>query len=114
MPIIYGVDTNKSITPKDARDAVVLCFIRAHKEILDEMKEFAPEMTEEEFKKFKRFDVIQNIRKFFEEIGGNYDNPDKESLIKILDKLKIFALNFRHREIVDKHYNEMMVLINKL
>ena len=114
MPIVYGVDTNNPITPKNVRDAVVLCFIQAHKDVLDEMKEFAPEMPEEEFEKFKRFDITQNLRKFFEEIGGDYGNPDKESIIKVLDKLKIFALNFRHREIVNKHYNEIMILVNKL
>ena len=38
---MYGVDFSKKITPLMARDAIIVCFRQAHKEILDLMDEYA-------------------------------------------------------------------------
>ena len=116
MVIIYGVDTEKPITPKDVRDAIVRCFVEAHGEILDLMRGTgsATSVSDEDFEKMKKMNVKELIRGFFQEAGGDYENPTKESLIAVCDRLAEFAKNFRKPEVIEKHYGEIMQLMEKL
>ncbi len=112
MSKIYGVDPDKKVTPIVARDAMVACFVKAHSKILEDLKQYS-DVSEEEFEKVKRLDVELLVKKFFSDVGGDYDHPTKESLIKVCDKLAEFAKNFRNPKIITKHYNEIMSLIKK-
>ncbi|OGD86844.1 hypothetical protein A2164_01400 [Candidatus Curtissbacteria bacterium RBG_13_35_7] len=88
MSIIYGVNTEERFTPKDVRDAIILCFTQAHKKALDDtLKDSASDMTMAEFEELKKINILQMIHNYFEEIDGDYENPTKESLIAICDKL---------------------------
>ncbi|MBT4647922.1 hypothetical protein HN827_10110 [archaeon] len=111
---IYGVDLSKEVTPIMVRDAIINCFLNAHSEILDEMKEFGDFESEKEFEKMKLFDIKSLIEKYFEEVNGDFDNPTKESLLEVIGKLQEFAKNFRKPKIVNKHSGEIMKLIKKL
>ncbi len=111
---IYGVDPTKDITAVQARDAIIRCFVSAHCENLENIKEYGDEISKEHFEKLKKINVESLIKKYFKEIEGNYKNPSKEDLIKICDKLAEFASNFREQKIIKKHYQEIMQLINKL
>jgi uncharacterized protein YpuA (DUF1002 family) len=59
-------------------------------------------------------DQLKIIAKMFEKTGGDFDHPTKESLVKALDGLAEFSKNFRNQEVVDKHYNEIKELVDKL
>lgn len=111
---IYGVDVSKEVTPIMVRDAIVECFLKAHSQILNEMKEYGEFESEEEFEHMKLFDVKSQIQIFFEEVDGDFDNPTKNSIIKLLGKLQEFAKKFRNPKIVEKHTKEIMTLVNKL
>ena len=111
---VYGVDITKKVTPLMVRNAITSCFLNAHSEVLDEMKEFGEFESEEEFEKMKLFDVSGLIKKFFEDVNGDYENPTKESILKVLKKLQEFAKNFRKTKIVNEHTKQIMVLVNKL
>ena len=39
-------------------------------------------------------------------LGADFDNPTKEDLAKVMNKLVDYAVNFRNPEIVKKHYDE--------
>ncbi len=114
MTFIYGVDIDRPVSPKDVRDGIVECFAQAHKEQLDKLKNHHLNVPCDEFEEIKKIEVRQILRKMFEDTGGDYDNPTKESILKALEKLKELALNFRDKSIVEKHYNEILGIIKKL
>ncbi|KKR21916.1 MAG: hypothetical protein UT50_C0002G0007 [Candidatus Moranbacteria bacterium GW2011_GWA2_39_41] len=111
---IYDVDLTDDVTPLEVRDAMIRCFVQAHAEVMQEMKEYHKFDSEEEFKKMEQMNVSALIRSIFGDIGADFDNPTKEDLAKVMNKLVDYAVNFRNPEIVKKHYDEMMLLFNKL
>ena len=114
MNIVYGIDTDKQVNPKDVRDAITECFTQAHSEALSDLESYSKDLSQTEFEEMKRINVRQMIRNFFDETGGNYDSPNKDSILKVIEKLKEFAHNFRDQTIIDKHFKEILVLIEKI
>lgn len=114
MTIIYGVDTGKPVKAEDVRDALVECFTQAHSEALADLKNYSEEVTDVSFEEIKRINVRQMIRNYFEDVKGDYDKPTRDSIIKVVEKLKEFANNFRDKKIIESHFMEMKDLIEKL
>ncbi len=115
MAIIYGVNTEQPVSPEDARDALVECFTGAHKSVLEQsMSGLAEEMSEKEVDAFEKLNVKQMIRNFFDEVGGDYEKPAKESIIAVCDKLAEFSKSFRDQQLITKHYGEIMQLVGKI
>lgn len=108
---IYGVDIEKKVTPKMVRDAVILCFEKAHREIIDS---YSHDLSGKELEYFRKMNVEGIVRKMFSDTGGDFDKPTKESLIKMLDALQDFASDFRRPEIIRKHVSEIKILLGKL
>lgn len=102
---IYGVDDDKEITPTLVRDAIVKCFFNAH--CLDSG---LPQDSEEANKEY----CTEIIKKGFKRTNGDFDNPTKESIMKVLEYLAEFSKNFRDPGIIKKHFNEILTLVNKL
>ena len=111
---IYGVDTTKEITPIMVRDAVVKCFTSAHKEVLNQMDEFHSWESKKEREEFRKLEIELVIKDVFRQVGGDFSDPSKEDLLKVLDELADLATKFRSPEIVKKHYEEIMGLVKKL
>jgi len=111
---IYCVDTSKEVTPIMVRDAIIECFIMAHAEILEMMKEFQEFKTKKEFEDMKQLDIRLLVEKQFQELDLDFSNPTKQDLIDVVAKLSEHATNFRKPDVIKKHYNEIMVLINIL
>ena len=108
---IYGVDLSGKITSIQVRDAIIKCFFQAQEELMKYMREttkFKPEEIEKMYVDFV-------IEKAFEDVGGDFKNPTKETLIQVIMKLKEYAAGvFRDPEIVEKHAGEIKQLIDKL
>lgn len=103
---IYNVDPSQKITPLMVRDAIVECFYHAH--CAD--SEISVSAEENDNRNY-----CQSIaRKAFEDSDDDFDRPTKKSIVSAINNLAEFAKNFRDPEIIKKHYNEIMVLINKL
>ena len=112
--VIYGIDLSKKVTPAMTREAIVCCFEKAHKEVIEKMnknKEFSSRREKESFEKLQIRLIIIDI---FEEAGADFNNPTKQGIITALSKLREFGLKFRSPEIVEKHYNEIMKIVNKM
>ena len=108
---IYGVDLSGKITPVQVRDAIIECFSQAQEELKEYLKE-DPEFKPEEIEKIYVDSIIKNA---FEEVGGDFKNPTKETLIQVVMKLKEYARDvFRDSEIIEKHAGEIQQLIDKL
>lgn len=111
---IRACDPSEEITPITVRDTIIQCFTDAHTEILEMMKEYHEFKSEEEFEEMKKMDVKILIQAKFKEIDADFDNPTKDDLLAVISKLADFATSFRKPGIIERHYKEMMALINKL
>jgi len=114
MTVIYGINTDEPVNPHDVRDAIVSCFVAAHEEILNDLKNYAGDMPPEEFERIKLLNIQQLVRRYFKDVGGDFEEPTKEKILLVLEKLKEFASHFRNPEIIVKHYGEIMTLVQKL
>jgi len=112
--IIYGVDVNKNVTPVMVRDAIIQCFYEAHCNILELARETFGHPPEKKFEEMKKSHVEELIHDIFHSIGGDFDNPTKDNLLKVLEHLKKFASFYRKPDVIKKHVSEIMLLINKL
>lgn len=105
MANIYGVDTDSEVTPGKVRDAITVCFNEAH---------CADAGIAESEMPVKKQYCEQIVKKAFADSGGDFENPTKESILAALEELKKFAANFRDQSIIQKHYQEIMKLMEKL
>ena len=112
--IIYGVDISKEVTPVMVRDAIIDCFTKAHSDVLEEMKDYTDIESKEKIEEMKRGTVKSFIESKFEEVGGDFNNPTKKTLIQIVMELAEYASKFRQPIVIDRHMDEIMRLINKL
>ena len=110
---IYGIKLEDDITPNMVRDAIVQCFFEADIEVLKElfMKSDFDSIEDKNIGK-KHVEIV--IKKMFNDVKGDFNNPTKESLINVVNKCKKFAGLFRDKDTIEKHANEIMMLINKL
>lgn len=102
---IYGVDPAKNLTPLIVRDALVECFRQAH------CADAGIDIIDGDTNKMYCQEIV---RKAFTDAGFNFDTPSKEGILKAMDNLAEFAKKFRDQSIVQKHYSEIMKLINNL
>jgi len=105
MAIIYGVDTEKQVTPLIVRDAILECFFQAHCE--DASLGNGDEKVNKDY-------CAQVVKKAFKEGGADFEKPSKEDILKALGKLQEFSKNFRNQEVITKHAGEIMKLVEKL
>lgn len=103
--LIYGVDIGQNVSPAQVRDALVECFNQAHCEMVELGEN--DEVVNKEYCK----SVVKNA---FSEVGGDFENPTKEKLIAVMGHLAKFSETFRKPEIIQKHSEEIMSLVNKL
>jgi len=111
---IYGVNLNGDISPFDIRDAIIECYYQADKEVLNVLFSTENFSSLEDKEKTKRHHIEVMIKKFFDDVNGDFNNPTKESLIDVINKCREFASKFREKEVIEKNYNEIMTLISRL
>lgn len=102
MVVVYGLDLEKEITPILVRDAITRCFIEAHRD-----DSGIEDGESEEY-------CIEIVKKAFKETGGDFNYPSKESLVEVIKNLANFSKSFRNQELISKHYNQILEVINKL
>jgi len=112
--ISYGVDISKKVTPIMIRDAIIECFTKAHESVLEEMRDYADLKSEETLSEMKHKTVKSLVESKFKEVGGDFNNPTKDTLLQVITKLAEYASAFREPIVIDKHFDEIMHLINKL
>jgi len=107
----FGVDVSGDVSSFDVREAIVNCFLDAHKNVLEgERKDVFGDkegLTE-------KIEVEGLIREMFEENGGDFDNPTKESLEAVVEALKVYASKFRSQKEIEKHARIIMNLIKRI
>ncbi|MFA5358164.1 MAG: hypothetical protein WC308_04600 [archaeon] len=112
MTMVYGIDTENSVTPLMVRNAIEAFMLGAHAETLEGMKGFQKFDSDEAFEEFKKQYVSVFIRGLFASTGGNYNLPTKESLIRVVEALKVYAADLRNKEFIEKNVALAMEMIN--
>lgn len=112
--IIYGVDATKDVTPILVRDAIIQCYYEAHCEILEHARDTFGKPPREKFEKMKKEHVKELVENIICTNGGDYKNPDKNCLLKLIKQLEKIASIYREPEIIEKHVSEINILMNKL
>ena len=105
MALIYGVDTESTVTPIMVRDAIDRCFYEAHCAVVE-----LPESNELE----RHLYCTTVLRRGFELTGGDFDSPTRDSLIQAMNYLAEYSKSFRDPLVVTQHYQEIMQLIEKI
>lgn len=103
--MLYGVDLEKSITPTIVRDALVECFYDAH---------CADAELGTDNPVLKKAYILEILKKTFADVGGNFDEPTKETMLKVMNNLSKFAKNFRDKTIIEKHARQIIQILEKL
>lgn len=111
---IYGVDVNKNVTPVMVRDAIIQCFYEAHCNVLDLARETFGHPPEKRFEEMKKSHVRDLVHDVFIKIGGDFNNPTKDNLLKVVENLKEFASIYRKPDVIKKHVSEIILLMDKL
>ncbi|MBU1164194.1 hypothetical protein KKA15_01355 [Patescibacteria group bacterium] len=104
MAIIYGVDSEKKVTPLMVRDAMLECFYQAH---CEDSSISGDEKVNKDY-------CVQLVKKAFDDAEANFEKPTKQDIMKAIGKLQEFSKNFRDPEIIEKHATEIMKLVEKL
>lgn len=105
MKKIYGIDPEKEVTPAMVRDAIIECFFQAHCQATE------LEMGEGDMSKVYCKSLVE---KAFEDSGGDFYKPNKESIIKAMGELRKFSKEFRNQGVIEEHTREIMILVDKL
>ncbi len=106
---MYGVDldSNEPVTPLMVRDAMSLCFYVAHCQDVDLGAEKVDETINREY-------CRNTVKKAFEDSGGDFKHPTKESILEAMKKLAEFAKSFRDPTIIQRHSREIMQLVERI
>jgi len=103
--VIYGVDIDNLVTPIEARDAVVKCFIEAHSEDAQKQYGVVDVIAAEKLCKDK-------VQEAFQKTGGDFENPTKGALLNAVGFLAEFSRAFRDPTIIEKHKAQIMQLLS--
>lgn len=111
---IWGVELNSSYSPAEVRDAMIRCFAEANGEFIAEAAGL--ELPKDKEKRNKKIEKLTRdfVRRAFAESGGDFDAPTKKSILAALERLKEYAKNHQHPEMISKHAAEMRRLAEGL
>lgn len=102
---MYGVELGDLITPEKVLKVIIECFFQAH--CLDsQLVDSTPEVNHSYCE--------QLVKQKFQEVGGNYDVPSKESLLKLVESLAKYSEGFRDKTVIEQHLREISALIDQL
>ena len=104
MTIVFGVDDSKINSPIIVRQGLEECFFQAHCKDTGLIGEAGS----------NRIYCKELIKNAFKKIDADYENPTKESLIKVVDYLASFSKMFRDPNIIEEHKRQMIPLIMAL
>jgi hypothetical protein len=103
-------EIEEPITSMAVRDAILHCFYEAHKDLIKN----SVDMPEEQKELFSEVSIKNIIVERFQKVGGDFENPTKESLFYVIISLTDIAKSFRDINMIVNHFLEMLKLIDKI
>lgn len=104
--LIFGCDPESQLTPEKVRDAIVECFYKAHCAYSGIIMQSDEKIGHNYCKSI--------VVKAFKDGGGDFDKPNKSTIIKAMKNLAEFSRNFRDQQMISDNYNKVMTLVDKL
>jgi hypothetical protein len=92
------------VTPINVRQALVDCFYAAH--CAD------TELVQDE--NLSRAYCLSLVKKVFLEQNVDFENPTKEGILKVVSALAEFSKSFRSQDVIAKHQQEIMSLVEQI
>ncbi|MBU0535902.1 MAG: hypothetical protein KKE20_02985 [Nanoarchaeota archaeon] len=93
---IYSVDLSKAVTPKIARDAVILCVSEAYKGNIS------------------KSECERIVKERFKEAGADFDNPTKDGIMKACERLSVWSSEEKRLKDIEKHFFDILKVLNKI
>ncbi|MBU1074672.1 hypothetical protein KJ733_01035 [Patescibacteria group bacterium] len=112
---LWGVELDSDYNSTDVRDAMLKCFVKANGDAI--AKSGVMQLPEDENEKKKVIEQMTEsfVKKAFEETGGDYNSPTKQSIMAALEKLKQYAAGQNHsQEMIEKHASEITKIADGL
>ena len=102
----------EGLTPSKARDIMLTCFIEAQKETFARSKKDLGIGSDD---RQLRESITTAIKMVFKEIGGDYEKPSKESLIRAMEVLGRRAASWgTPQDIIEYHKVQMQKVVGLL
>ncbi|OGW25074.1 MAG: hypothetical protein A2X59_00320 [Nitrospirae bacterium GWC2_42_7] len=102
----------ENLTPYKARDIMVTCFIEAQKETFARSKKDLGLSSDD---RHLRDSIITAIKLVFKEVGGDYETPTKEALVKSMEVLGRRASSWgTPQDIIEYHKGQMQKVVGLL
>ncbi len=98
------LNESKKITYQDVRDAITDCFYDAH----------CADTGFDSDKPAVHGYCLLIVKKIFHDQKVDFDNPDKEGIIKVINSLGEFSKNFRSQDVIEKHQKEILDLLSQV
>lgn len=99
----------ENLTPYKARDIMVTCFTEAQKETFARSKKDLGMSSDD---KQLRDSIVTAIKMVFKEVGGDYETPTKEALVKSMDVLGRRSSSWgTPLDIIDYHKEQMQRVV---
>ncbi len=57
---------------------------------------------------------LSTVKKIFQDNAVDFNNPTKEGILKVVNALADFSKSFRSQEVIEKHKNKIIELLNKM
>jgi len=96
----------------EVREALVNCFIEAHKEFMKKGAELVGSTTSDDDIRKKTTTLIKMA---FSRVNADFNNPTKNDFLKVMGVLQDQAKAAgRDMSIIQKHAGQMMTLVNQL
>jgi len=103
-------DSHDNHTSIELRDKLIKKFLIINKKEFDKKDDFYVMKDKEELEIMKRKAAIDEIVLIFESLNLDYNNPTKESILKVITEL--IKKNKKHSE-KQKEYQEFLDIIEK-
>ena len=102
----------ENLTPYKARDIMVTCFIEAQKETFARSKKDLGISSDD---RQLRESITTAIKLVFKEVGGDFERPEKEKLIKAMEVLWRRAASWgTPQDIIEYHKGQMQKVVGLL
>ncbi|MBU1044519.1 MAG: hypothetical protein KJ915_09025 [Candidatus Omnitrophica bacterium] len=95
----------KDLSPQKARDLIIKCFFEAQKETFKRAKQKFGKASDDS-------DILQRITSVvkltFQQINGDFDQPTKETLIKVIERLAAISASWGTPEDIIEHHKKQI------
>ncbi len=95
----------KDMNPVKARDLIIKCFFEAQQETFARSRQQLGLQSNE---KETQGSIVSAIKLVMREVGGDFDNPTKESLMKAVDVLGRKASSWGTPDDITGHHKEQI------